>query len=520
MGPPAFTVPAPWFNDICDQQIINNDPAPDYGNISCTMLSNDNPDQVLSAINHIYFMIRKYPDGLDIVIELLCSLEGRWVELFRLGSQVMRESAKLIALLPRPPVYAMKICKDLLASDAITADFICDIWIDKGWKLTAATATIFKNCDRAWHFMAIDEVRVSRTLNSLMSKLRVSRSLNSLLQTNKSCLEYLLEVYPTHLLIHLLRKYVLLDPVLLNEAARSVIDYILLQPGVVNEDESSIRGWLIPRIESSVLIVDYITFDDLNLVCFTDKLLLNPKVGHIILDWIIYRTMEKEFTNELVLMASCGHKCVCYRIYSLLDAKHLTDRHWSLLIQNKLNLYFIETELKRLGRHTFLDKLFIDHCIKPFVSESSSTVCNLNGITVLNIDDHTLNEISAHPVLLKYDDWIALFQIRRGVEIGLNNLYEVIDAGVLCALFRSKLITTPEIFKLVIETEVLEYCEDSELYALASRSDAYETDMKLIEITNRAINDELLAAWHDPDRISRFAARAKMSFREYLTNHI
>lgn len=547
-----FFVPSKWFLEICepsDHAFDVKSSAPDYGTISFAMELSDDSDRVLSAITDMYYMINHYHDAQSIVEELMCGLiDDRWIELFIMDTTVMREVVKLIAFLNSAPLEVVREVKGLLISDKIAAETFVSIWFDKNWAITDGIISIVEHSEDAWKFIdrlvydssyASSHQVVRAIVKYKKTNPQMYRCAIKLLTKNESCLEYLLNLdnvngYGIQSTIDTIVYYDLWKIVFRNGAARPIVDYVLVMPNIVQsklEPGQTTRDWLMRSIEKNNILADYIALEDLANHRFTEKIFDNASTIEIILEWVDQEDSTEALLDGLVSLAARASPDSCKRIHDLIYIKQaqgailtqkLSDDQWAGLMENDANHTFVETELKKLGKHKLWEDFVLDHKMVPYWVETdpqSDTwfLCNLNSFTVSKIGSELCRDILQHPHLITYDNWIVLFQTHKGVDIGIKCISYVIQTGALFALFQSSFLSKDQLVDLLNQTDTLDYCDEEDFVAVSRRSDAFEIDFELIKNTNQELNNDILTTWHDPDRLSRMANMANMSFRDYLS---
>lgn len=542
MKPSMFYMPAKWFVDVWGSiedvsDCLSEITTPEYGNIAFALELSEDPDRVLSAINQLYFILGKQMDAYDIIQELLCGLiDDRWIELFIMDIQVMREVVKLFYFLPEAPNEIIHESKKLLSTDDITVNYICNLWLEREWEITDDFAYIIRNCENAWmvlHKLHADAMYLnSKEVLYLVSKLendKFQQSILKLIRKNTSCLEYLLDLDIVNAeglktTIDTIAYFDIWKIVLANKAATPIINFIIGHSETIF-GKIDIRKWLMPLIEKNELVADYIQIDDLRNFVFTDKIFYNIHASGILIEWIVADGLVEPLFHELIIIASIKGNKLAYEIHKLLDKyNHLTDKlnpsEWDDLMNNEYNHKFVEKYLTKQGKVNIWHQLVVDYKLAPYWKESENesvwALENLTPYTVNNISDALYEDIRAYPSLLSYDNWITLFLNRKGVEIGMKAIDYVIESGCLFALLKSPHLTKEELVNIATSHNAIEFCDEEDFISIAKRMDAFDFNFESIREVNKELNYELLTVWHHPDRLSRMAKLAGLQFYDYV----
>ncbi len=512
---------------------------------SCmTIELSDDPDHVMSAFGHLWFAHTRDSNLREMIVDTINNIDNaRWCELLQLRNDVMRECIRVFMWFTDKPTFVPMVA-DTIIQDQTSIDLLCNVWYAKEWDLSCGVVFILQHSQSTWQFIATFNETGSCSSRGILKNL--SRRANyeqdlwidmiAVLGTCDSALQYLMHMDELHACgiistIETINEFGLWKVVFHNNAAMAIIDYIMDFPELVEDDDlstdNSIGNWMIRMIETSPLIVEYACIKDFER--FSNCVFYNPFAIDLIDEWVNLECVPDHVINGLLTIAMSSSKSTAYKALDIIEfgcnsykepiLKGINRTQWTMLLRGEHTRDFAFLTLEEMQEYDILDDILRELNLTPYwveIEDGSWAVHNLTANTVENISERFFHELKDMPYLLSFSNWSVLLKTRFGVTLGINNISYVIEQGAVFELLRSPMISKDEIVELCEHTDLFEFCDDVDFDALISREDAYEVDLKKVSIANRAVRQELLMEWHNPQRLCRIADQFNLSFYDYL----
>lgn len=450
----------------------------------------------------------------------------------------LRDSIKLIhKSRQQPSTIFVETMAERIMQDSTTIELFAAMWIDCEWELTPEVIFIIQQSYSGWKILRRANASTSRELISTLRALPNNEWLiyNALIGTNGSALEYLIHIDDDlALTIDTLNRYELWKFVLRNPAAEPIIDYALTHFQDVQANKfisrSDLKKWMFPLIGAHPSIAKYVDVCDIDVYQFSRAFFSNPAAIDLIMEWLYEGgTITSAVLDGLIVIATSEIEDAAWKAIYVIDnacgggdipiVQLLHDLQWVDLAQSTFGREFVIEQMETdmiIRLETILEECKI---IPRWTYDSDNEqwmAINLNAKTVSNLDLGfsfvSQSRMFANDFI--YDNWSVLIQTETGVDIALENVAALIDAGCLWMLLKSKFIEPEDIVKIC--NEFSEELSDADLVAIAQRNDAVAIDKKLAFEMRFDLNQEFMRVWYKPERLIAVAKRNGMDPRVYI----
>jgi len=543
-----FVRPAKWILDLTqfDEAEINeyvSPPPPTFniGSISLALTLSDDIETIESA-----FISARYHYGRDLeakaaLIEIINEItDCRWKEMMRFSISLMRECIRLLEDLVVPPIHLIEQMSMEIMNDLPSVELLTNIWIKKNWVLFPTFVYTIQKSYSAWKFLRRHGISDNVNLKSLMTAILKHRNhdtrmcLNALLGTNGSVLEYVIRDQPIEKTIKMIDDLEIWPVILCNPAIGPILDYCIDNYNTILEgvfDTMAIfRDTFIPLIETNKIAYNYVTIDDIEKNRLSPLFFKNPSAISLIQQWLNNGGHILDILNSLVSIAASSVESSALIAIDIINTgvyddgqeviNELYEYQWLQLMSGPYAKQFVMDTLTKRDYECFLGYVLERTNFIPYWQSVDDTwvLFNLNAVTVQNIkyNSNFREDTEELCYLLTREEWAILFKTDFGVKLGIRNIGYVIDNHSLSPLFASPHITKDQLIELHETTDIVEYADDEEFYSLISRVDASDINLKTIYEARHDLCLEILATWHEPSRLARFASTNGMDMIAYL----
>lgn len=527
----------------------------DINRLDDILTLSDDPEEIKSAILMVHFYMNKRQSVAATVKNMLILGKERWMELISMNIDVANECLRLFRYLEHPPHYdVIELIRTY--SSELNMDTLVETWIAKNWKITIALIETVKDSQIAWKLLykLLPNLDATATTYDILDHVFSSRPekvnihLYSMLKTSGPLLEYMMHcdtinkdgMQSTFEAINGFDAWQLILP---NPAADRIIDYCLdfyynVRFGEFSSKES-FRRWIVRHFGDCEYIGKYANKSDIYTRNVCPSFYKNVNAFGVIGEWLQMNPLNTTIINGVINAASSSNKPIAEKGLQILEygfndeclVQFLTSVEWQILLESRYGFDFACRKLVERNSQSMLVDLLRNAKLVPLVQITLVNAENgeegevtqdvkfhqLDTNTVKNIHyDNGLIEILSYLApILPYSIWMCLFETKTGIELGMDHVEDVMNAGALFALLESPHITKEQILELLTE-ELVEWCCEEESLALLKRKDAYKVDLKMVAMYNRALMSDLVEYWFDPYRLMRASRNVDMEFREYL----
>ncbi len=544
--------PADWVLTILNMS--ETDFMEDYSDMSMSSTSSLLPckliqfeqssdeNEVMSAIAAMLYCSSHWEDDYDLIIDQINKIEqDRWIELFQMNQTIVVDCLKLLGLMTTPPEGILEAVAPWVAYNDHAVRSLINVWTDADWPMTLEVAYTIQRSEYGWKFIAPYLSRYGGS-NALFDNLfkDIGDAMDRwfafcmLFNTNGSALELLLWVDVERAdglksTINTIDALDLWDTILANPAAGPIIDYALAHHSEVMDgrfkDRESLRIWIIQNMEGSEVITNYVSVDDIkNDVVnftffsnpFTTKFMatcinsLDGDILHTAIDGLVKVAITpiKEFALAASNLILEQHKRECVEDEdwaTLLIGQHSQEPTFKFLLQHKPDRICYYLNLARL--------------LPKFTDEGIAYNITPESLKFIKYDKSLMESLSHRIPSLHTEDLRTLIRTELGVKMILRAAGSIgwfAGTGLLAEIIRSPHVSIEDILRIDRYMNASDYYQDNEFFAILHRKDAYVLDKKKHHEERSELYLELLAAWYDPERISRMARAYNIEFRDYV----
>ena len=541
----SFLTPCEWVLDIIDiasEEVSDYIPQIDASNveyISLILNTSNDSEKVMSALINLKYLLRK-PEYTNEARNLFSAIPVvRIEELMKMSIEIMRLCVESIPLYgSKSPQSLLREVGHLVSKDPLCVESIVETSLKFQWALTPEFISIIDDSHSGWKYLHRfnfeNKLKSKKILSLCLSQSRNYKlSVLSLLASNGSALQYLIHVDDSlGLTIASINKFELWHSVLINPAAKPIVEFAMKNFHLVESGKfytrKSLREWMIPMLSKGPLVSQYVEIGDLHAKLVDQEFFKNPFAIHLITEWITEPdNMSDRVLDGLVhIAASDNRECAVKSMEYLktLPFEELTVPRMVFLLNGPHSRKDAELILFEEDFDNDIDDILIISELIPYWYYSSdedhndkSQLINLTPETVKNLYLNCgENEMRDNVEFLNYDDWRILLRTEFGVELAIDNIGYIIACGLVWDLLRSPHLTRDMILELDLYTDVFEYAGDEEFTSLLSRKDVYEVNIDEVYREKKALCQEVVVFWFEPNRLSRFASSAGMDLRSYL----
>lgn len=497
----------------------------------------DDPDIVMSAITSLCYYSTKTEDDYDIIANVINSIDlDRWEDLFTMRNDVIMDCIKLFSLLKHTPIAILEIVGPYIIHNEYATHQLIDVWMDMNWDIGVDLIYIIQHSIYGWKLLTpyvFDKPTSKQLIGNIFDDIEEDMnrwmSFCMLLNVNGSALELLMHidsdnadgVSTTFETIEMLQLW---DTIIANPSAEPLINYALDNHTLVMcgkfKTKEDLRQWIVKNLDSSPMVQKYVRSCDITHGVVNNTFYQNPFAITMIANWIDINEMNEDVFEALISTSAGDYEAQSTVALSLLlkhiKYRQLEDNDWFRLISGKYSQSTVIEYVSKRNRPKLSDLLHKSRML-PFWDENC-VLRNLNSDTVSFIKhDHDLmDSLSRNVYYLQPADWRVLFKTEFGVTFAMQHINVLVEFGTFADLIRSQFVSVEHILQIDRSTPAFEYYDDEEFIAVINRSDAFTLDKQKYHNERNPLHLELLAVWHNPDRIVKQSKRLGVDFHSYL----